>query len=120
MFDLGRYYTFRISRPTQQKGRSLSKSGLNINSKSNYIFAGFNVPLSPYRLFLPAAFAFTQRALADAAIFALEAALIFRLAFFAAGFVDRFDPFTFAHLDLAAALILARPAALILRLGLAV
>jgi hypothetical protein len=78
------------------------------------------VPLSPYRLFLPAAFAFTQRALADAAIFALEAALIFRLVFFAAGFVDRFDPFTFAHLALAAARILARPAALILRLGLAV
>jgi hypothetical protein len=47
--------------------------------------------LSPYSLFLPAAFAFAQRALADAAIFALEAALIFRLAFFAAGFVDRFD-----------------------------
>ena len=78
------------------------------------------MPLSPYRLFLPAAFAFAQRALADAAIFALEAALIFRLAFFAAGFVDCFDPFTFAHLALAAALILALPAALILRLGLAV
>ena|ERR1035437_915087 len=52
-------------------------------------------------------------------MFALPAALILNF-FFAAGFVDRFDPFTFAHLALAAALILARSAALILRLGLAV
>ena len=52
-------------------------------------------------------------------MFALPAALILDF-FFAAGFVDCFDPFTFAHLALAAALILALPAALILRLGLAV
>ena len=50
-------------------------------------------------------------------MFALPAALILDF-FFAAGFVDCFDPFTLAHLALAAALILARPAALILRLGL--
>ena len=52
-------------------------------------------------------------------MFALPAALILNF-FFAAGFVDCFDPFTFAHLALAAALILARPAALILLLGLVV
>src|ERR1017187_9175627 len=52
-------------------------------------------------------------------MFALPAALILDF-FFAAGFVNCFDPFTFAHLALAAALILARPAALIFRLGLAV
>ena len=50
-------------------------------------------------------------------MFAFPAALIVNF-FFGAGFVDCFDPFTLAHLALAAALILARPAALILRLGL--
>jgi len=45
---------------------------------------------------------------------ALAAALILPLAF-RAGFTDGFDPFTFAHLALAAALILALPAALIFR-----
>ena len=44
---------------------------------------------------------------------ALAAALIFLLPFLA-GFTDAFDPFTFAHLALAAALILALAALLIL------
>lgn len=44
---------------------------------------------------------------------ALAAALIFRLPFLA-GFTDAFVPFTFAHLALAAALILALAALLIL------
>ena len=44
---------------------------------------------------------------------ALAAALIFLLAFLA-GFADGFDPFSFAHLALAAALILARAVLLIL------
>jgi len=43
---------------------------------------------------------------------ALAAALIFPLAF-RAGFTEAFDPFTFAHLALAAALILALAALLI-------
>jgi hypothetical protein len=52
-------------------------------------------------------------------MFALPAALILDF-FFAAGFVDCFDPFTLAQRALTAARMLARPAALILRLGLAV
>jgi len=53
-------------------------------------------------------------------MFALPAALIFFLGFFADGFVDCFDPFTFAQRALTAARMLALPAALILRLGFAV
>ncbi len=59
----------------------------------------------------PAALAFFHRALAKADNLALAAALICRLGFdvaFAGG-----DPLSFAHLALAAAAILARPAALI-------
>jgi hypothetical protein len=52
--------------------------------------------------------------LAAAAIFALAAALILRLAFLT-GFAAIFCPLTFAHLALAAAAIFALPAALILR-----
>ena len=58
--------------------------------------------------------AFFQRALAAAAIFALAAALIFRLTFFT-GFATDFRPFTFAHRARAAAAIFALPVALILR-----
>lgn|ERR1700722_345508 len=55
-----------------------------------------------YSLFLPAAFAFAQRALAAFAILARALALIVRFPVF---------PFTFAHLAFWAAAILARPAA---------
>lgn len=55
-----------------------------------------------------------QRALAAAAILALAAALILRLAFLI-GFASVFCPLTFAHRARAAAAILALPAALILR-----
>jgi len=67
-----------------------------------------------YNVFLPAALAFFQRALAAAAIFALAAALILRLAFLT-GFAADFRPLTFAHRALAAAAILCLPAALIFR-----
>ena len=68
-----------------------------------------------YRVFLPAALAFFQRALAAAAIFALAAALILRRACLT-GLPADFRPLTVAHRALAAAAILARPAALIFRL----
>jgi hypothetical protein len=61
---------------------------------------------------LPAAFAAFHRALAAAAIFALDAALIFLLGF-RPGLADTALPY-FAHLALAAAAIAARPARLIL------
>ena len=67
-----------------------------------------------YSVFLPAALAFFQRALAAAAIFALAVALILRLAFLTSFAVD-FRPLTFAHLARWAAAILRLPAALILR-----
>jgi len=67
-----------------------------------------------YSVFLPAALAFFQRALAAAAIFARLAALILRLAFLT-GFAADFRPLTFAHRAFWAATILALPAALILR-----
>src|SRR5208282_2678047 len=67
-----------------------------------------------YNVFLPAALAFFQRALAAAAIFALAAALILRLAFLT-GFAADFRPLTFAHRALAAAAIFRLPAADILR-----
>jgi hypothetical protein len=76
---------------------------------------GSSQPGLPYSLFLPAALAFFQRALAAAAIFARLAALIFRLAFFT-GFAADFRPLTFAHRALCAAAIFALPEALILRL----
>jgi len=58
--------------------------------------------------------AFFHRALADAAIFALAAALILRRAFLT-GFVADFRPLTFAHRALAAAAIFRLAAALIFR-----
>jgi hypothetical protein len=58
--------------------------------------------------------AFFQRALAAAAIFALAAALILRLAFLT-GFAADFRPLTFAHRALAAAAIFRLPVALIFR-----
>jgi|GEM_PF-5738048 hypothetical protein len=67
-----------------------------------------------YSVFLPAALAFFQRALAAAAIFARLAALILRLAFLT-GCTDDFRPVAFAHRAFWAATILALPAALILR-----
>jgi len=67
-----------------------------------------------YRVFLPAALAFFQRALAAAAIFALAAALILRLAFLI-GFAAGFRPLTFAHRALAAAAIFRLAVALSLR-----
>lgn len=66
-----------------------------------------------YKAFLPAAFAFAHLLRAAAAIFALPAALIFRLAL--AGFKTD-SVFAFAHLALCAAAIANLPAALILRL----
>lgn len=59
------------------------------------------------------AFLRAQASFILAEILALAAALIFRLPF-RAGFTDAFVPFRFAHLALAAALILARAALLIL------
>jgi len=62
--------------------------------------------------------AFFQRALAAAAIFALVAALILRLAFLT-GVAADFRPLTFAHRALAAAAIFRLPAALIFLFGAA-
>ena len=75
---------------------------------------GGAVDIIRYSVFFPAALAFFQRALAAAAIFALAAALILRLAFLT-GFSAVFCPLTFAHRAREAAAILALPAALILR-----
>src|SRR5208282_3931322 len=67
-----------------------------------------------YNVFLPAALAFFQRALAAAEIFAFAAALILRLAFLT-GFAADFRPFALAHLARCAAAIFRLPAALIFR-----
>ena len=67
-----------------------------------------------YSVFFPAALAFFQRALAAAAIFALAAALILRLAFLT-GLAADFRPLTFAHRAFCAAAIFRLPAALIFR-----
>ncbi len=66
-----------------------------------------------YSVVLPAALAFFHRAFAAAAIFALAAALIFRLGF-RPGLADAPVFQYLAHLALAAAAIAARPARLIL------
>ena len=49
---------FELQDQSNKKGRSLSKSGLNINSESNYFFAGLNVPLSPLQTFLASSLRF--------------------------------------------------------------
>ena len=102
-----------MKKPLPKQASGFVSSGQPI-SQPEPIFAALIGDKIAYSVLRPAAFAFFQRALAAAAIFALAAALILRRAFLP-GLAAGFRPLTFAHRAFWAAAILALAAALILR-----